>query len=917
MRSNQHRQPCFSKLSVAIAATLLTTTTLPLLAQTEQQEEEDKVIEEVVTTGTRLKGSAQAVLQERQNQAFVADILGADQISRTGDSDAASALRRVTGLTLVDGKFIYVRGLGERYSSTQLNGQGVPSPDPTRSVVPLDLFPSSVIESLSVQKSFSPDMPAHFGGGNVNIRTKSIPTEFVFRVQGSIGSNTNNSDDGFFYDGGSTDFSGRDDGTRALPSVIRNSLASAQSGAGVEGSNAFPVTLEDRQEFLQALNFDIGPDVKSIDPNTGVGATLGNVYKLKGDSKIGFLSTFAYNQNWTVRDEVNGNNQGSVGCSQLPDELVNEEGRCFGQTLEGVTTERNVTWSGLLNLGYEFNKNHKIELTNVLLHDSRDRVRVRDFIDVNETEFGEREFNRVDILFEERRMNSNQIKGTHNFPQLYNAYFDWYGGTARARRQAPGGLDITFQDNIENGVVVSQQLQDVSATNAILQFQELRDVVETTGWNAGIPIFGNGYELEFKIGASFFEKVRDADNVQLEIPHRAISDEFTFGGRIDEIFSDENISNPDFFDSSTGQGIFQSQTADGDRFVAATKIDAFYFLTDAFIANKWRITGGFRFERFQQLSIPFAANTNQFSVTTEEIEQLIFEEDEFFPSLALTYTINEQQQFRFNYSQTTVRPDLRDISTTFFIDPLTEFLVRGTPLLQSSSLDNFDARWEWYLSGGNNFSVALFYKDIDTPIELIELGTVGGAAPNLLTANGESGELSGIEAEFLHDLGFISDKLSNFFITGNVTFSDSEVVLGAVDDDEISLFETQLLDALDATSASNIVTNNVRRLVGHSEWVANLQLGFDSLNGEHSATLVYNAFGPRIIIPGARGNEDAEEETFNSLDLVYSYFPNFASSIKVSIRNILDERKQITQNNLDVLRENTGINFGVSYTWDF
>jgi len=159
-------------LSLAVIAVL--SVHVPVYSQ---EQDEEQVLDEVVTTGTRLKGTATAVLQERKNQAFVADILGAEQISRTGDSDAASALRRVTGLTLVDGKFIYVRGLGERYSSTQLNGAAVPSPDPSRSVIPLDLFPSDIIESLSVQKSFSPSMPAAFGGGNVDIRLKTIPSE--------------------------------------------------------------------------------------------------------------------------------------------------------------------------------------------------------------------------------------------------------------------------------------------------------------------------------------------------------------------------------------------------------------------------------------------------------------------------------------------------------------------------------------------------------------------------------------------------------------------------------------------------------------------------------------------------------------------------------------------------------------------
>ena len=205
---------------------------------------------------------------------------------------------------------------------------------------------------------------------------------------------------------------------------------------------------------------------------------------------------------------------------------------------------------------------------------------------------------------------------------------------------------------------------------------------------------------------------------------------------------------------------------------------------------------------------------------------------------------------------------MRDVSSSFFIDPLTQFLVRGSPLLQSSKLDNVDLRWEWYRDGGDNVSVALFYKDITNPIELIELGTVGGAAPNLLTANAQQGELYGIEVDFLQGLNVIGEKFDNFFVSGNFTLSDSSVTIGAIDDDEITLFERQVLDALDATSASNIVTNNERRLVGHSEWVVNLQFGWDSDNGEHTTTLAYNAFGPRIIVPGTRGNQDAQEETY-------------------------------------------------------
>lgn len=881
------------------------------------QPQEDDTIEEVVTTGTRLKGSAAAVLQERQNQAFVADILGADQIARTGDGDAAGALRRVTGLTLVDGKFIYVRGLGERYSSTQLNGMGVPSPDPTRSVVPLDLFPSDIIESLNVQKSFSPNMPAHFGGGNVDVRTKTIPNDFVFKMSGSIGTNTNNGDDGFFYEGADDDWTGRDDGTRGLPDSIRDNLNAAQSDDGIEGSTQYPLTLADRQTMLGDMFWDIGPDVKSVSPDIGVGITLGNVYDIgEGDSEIGFLSTIAYDNAWSIEEQFNGTNLGTVGCDDIDESLV-QDGKCFAQSSSGTATEQNISWSGMFNVGYKFDNNHRLDLTNVILHDMRDRVRVRDYIDVNETLVGERELSRVDMLFEERRMTSSQIKGTHNFPQIYNTYFDWYAGSSRASRQQPGSMDVVFQTNLDEGSFVSQQLQDVSATSVSRDFQELRDVSESVGWNMGLPIYASGLELEFKIGGDFFEKARNAENISIAVPHRAIAADASFGSRIDEIFSPTNLASDEFYRSSTGSGILESGVSDGDKYSAATLIDAYYVMADAFIDNTWRISGGVRYENFRQLSVPFTAHANTFSVEGDEIDEIAFEESDFFPSLALTYLLDQEMQFRLNVSQTTIRPDLRDISTSFFIDPITEFLVRGTPLLQSSKLDNVDFRWEWYKPDGNNISVAVFFKDIETPIELIELGTVGGAAPNLLTANAESGELYGVEFEFLQDLMFLGDDYAGFYMSGNLTVSDSNVVIGAEDDGVTSLFEEQVLDVLDATSASNIVTNNERRLVGHSEWVANLQLGWDSANGEHAATVVYNAFGPRIIIPGTRGNEDAQEETFHSLDVIYTYYPNFESSVKLSIKNLLNQEKEITQEGLSLLREEKGMSVSLGYSWEF
>lgn len=879
-----------SKLGLAISAAIFGSSlqVLPAFAQ------EDNEIEEVVVKASRLKGTAAAVLEERQNQAFVADIMGADQISRTGDGDAASALRRVTGLTLVDGKFIYVRGLGERYSSTQLNSMVVPSPDPTRSVVPLDLFPSDVIESLSVQKSYSPNMPAHFGGGNVDIRTKSMPSDFLFKMSLSAGYNTNLSDDGYFYDGGDDDWMGRDDGTRAMPAAISQAFA-ANGAAGIENPGSADAT----RELLTALDWDIGPTEQSGDPSFGFSATLGNKYDLASESAWGYLIAVSYDNEWSVNNEANGDNLIGIGS----------ENERFAQYYDGVTMEHNVRWSGMFNIGYEYNKNHKFELVNIALHDMSDRVRNRAFFDDNETEEGVLELRKVDVLYEEREMYSTQLKGTHNFPQFNFAYFDWYYGKSRANRDAPGGIEAVFENDVENDI---ERLQDVSAARVDRTFQTLRDDSETWGWNFAYPLNGDNWEVELKVGADFSEKERTSENISFGVAHFQLGDAFTVGSYLNEIFDDAQIAQDGFFNSSSGAGVFVDGTSDGDKYAALNKNDAYYFMADFFINNQWRISGGVRYEDFHQISVPYLKHSNLFQLDTQGLQEAAFIEDDFFPSLAVTYILDDTMQLRFNVGETAIRPDFRDISSASYIDPLTEFEVTGTPLLESSTVTHVDFRWEWYREDGNNVSVALFYKDIENPIETVELPSVGGATPQLMTANGDTGDITGIEFEFLQDFAFIG--VENWFMSGNLTLSDSEVDLGA--DQEGSLLEQQVENA-GFDFVDNFVTNNTRRLIGHSEWVTNLQFGYDSADGNHSASIVYNVFGPRIIVPGARTAEDAEEESFHSLDVIYTYYPTYASSLKFKVKNLFDEDKEIEQNGLTKWSKEVGTSFDISYSYEF
>lgn len=881
MMTRAKRYP-LAKVSLAIIASL---GSAPAALQAQ---EEDQVLEEVVAVGTRLKGSATAVLQERKDQAFVADILGAEQISRTGDSDAAAALRRVTGLTLVDGKFIYVRGLGERYSSTQLNGSSVPSPDPTRSVIPLDLFPSDIIESLSVQKSYSPSMPAAFGGGNIDIRLKTIPNDFVFNANVKLGGNSDNFSDAIQYDGGS-DFNGEDDGTRAAPASIVERWESLQFLDNV--------TTEEARSILRDVNRNYDPVLESVDPDYGFGFSLGDRYDFNDDIRYGFLVAGSYDNSWDVSEEFLGEQPQRNG-----DEITLV--RFFDEV---DSTEHNVTWSGMFNFGIDYKRHHRIDFSSTALNDTSDRIKDKIGNSNNIQLIDNQRIREYEVVYEERQLFTNQVRGAHTFPQLDFMGFDWRYSLGRSSRRAPGNVSVRFLLEDENLDGIYDTVNESALTNARTaaryQFQVLHDRVENYGWNLNYPLSLDRWEMEFKVGGDFVTKSRKAENRRFDVNTRGLANSSDLTGhRFGDIFSDDNL---DSFELSTVP-LLTDTTIDGDDYASGQKIDAYYVEADLFFNNTWRFSGGVRWEDYRQAVTPFDPRTNQFDIADGgNLEDLIFQEDDFYPSLALTYTISPEMQLRFGYGETVVRPDIREVSASTYIDPLTDFPVGGTPGLRTTSIKNYDIRWEWYSDTGNNLSVALFYKDMIDPIESVQSPAQDGP-PLVRIANADTGELYGVEIEFLQDLTFISNDgiWDNLFVSGNLTLSDSEITL-----DRQKIVEQ--------TGVSASITNLERRLTGHSEYVLNMNVGYDSDDGNHSASLVYNVFGERIIIPGIDTFDDSYEQPFHSLDLVYTYYPDFNSTVKFKLQNILDEEKELEFEGVVLRSETRGIGFSVSYKREF
>ncbi|EKE83671.1 TonB-dependent receptor plug domain-containing protein [Idiomarina xiamenensis] len=895
---------------VALAVSLgLMSTSATVLAQqaetasnqqqsVEQESVERETIEEVVTTGTRLQGSAAAVVQERKDQAFVADILGAEQLSRTGDSDAAAALRRVTGLTLVDGKFVYVRGLGERYSSARINGANIPSPDLTRNVVPLDIIPSTIIESMAVQKVFSPSMPAAFGGGNIDIRTKSIPDDFLFSLEAGVGLNQD-ARDGYTYD---HDDSGiPDDIWYAIGRYKGDfSVRNIALTDGINGDQAQQVNLA----LAKQLPRDIGLQKESLSPNYDFKASLGNRFSENWfGGSIGFLAAVSYDRDWQVAERRSAvlSENASAGCSTSLATASDVSNSCYNTLSETTETIENERKNGFLTIGYELDT-HSVSYNKIYLRDSEDESEFGIMQSPNgsnlKTIAGTGLANREhEFSYEERTLNVDQFRGQHTFMDYWMLGFDWQYTESKATTDIPTEISYRFDDVYDGDQNYIGTRVTGDDNRAVFSYVGMEDRVKSYGGNFSLPLTLGSTELELRAGYDFSDKARYYGTSRFVLNNRSgitqfVEDDF------DQILGVTRYINDDFIDANNFQLGFNEPTPpDADDYLAAQKVDAYYGEFDAFFNQVWRLSGGVRYEDFKQVSLASSSlifdetDLNNF-FDPEIVANSSIAEDDTFLSLSMTYIASDNYQFRLGYGETVVRPDLRETVPVAYFDPITDIRTVGRAGLQSSPIKNYDARFEYYADNGDNYSVAAFYKDIERPIESVL--SVGDEEYTLTYVNGESAEVYGVEFEWLHDLSYLA---SGFFTSGNLTYSDSEAVI-------------------DPAFAGNL-TNPTKRMTGHSKYVANFQLNYDSANGEHSSSLVYNVFGERILAAGVGGRGDAYEQPFHSLDLIYNYYPNFNSQISFKVKNLLDEDQEVEQSGVLVRSKEVGRIFSVSYKYEF
>lgn len=863
-------------------------------------------IEEVVIVA-RLKSAAEDVIFERLEHEAVTDLLSSELIGRIGDSNVASALRRVPGVTLVDDKFIYVRGLGERYSSTLLNGAAVPTPDLTRSVLPLDIFPTNIVESLAVQKGFTADMPAAFGGGNVDIRTKGIPEEFLFNVEVGTSYNSETSGSGLSYNGGGDDEWGTDDGTRALPYELSQAFRDYQgdiSPANIlqslnqQGANA---SIGDAQLINRQLATSLKRDLSIYqdDPGENISGevNLGNRYYLDNGMEFGFLSGLSYDHAFDTKETLSRD-------IADPDEQIERK----------TESTRAINITGNLGLGFRLNEEQEITTTTLFLRNTDDDASIADYHNDNRPLSGDTGFRDWNIRFEEREMLVNQAKGTHvwgaetrdllglenldaMFPFLDQLKLDWYYSDSKVTTDIPTEVTVIggTQTTAGTGEVLSASVQPNDAM-AAYRFTDLDDEVLSQGWQLSLPLFVGEFEIELSGGWDYVRKNRTYRQTDLNLGTTDPDVLALVTDPLSDIFADDNILNPDY--SFT----LNLSAASARSYLAATTNESMFLKTDITWQDTWRLIAGGRYEEYVQVGLPWEPlnyRGSQISTDIDELNDAVFTDDKIYPALSLVYMGQdfwaETFQVRFNFSETVVRPDLREIADTSYLDPLTGALVFGNPDVVPSDVTNLDLRAEWFFDNGDSFTLSLFYKDISDPIESFERGASDTKVASEII-NAESAELYGMEIEWLKELAFLGDAFNPFFVSGNLTLLDHELQVG---------------DRADSP------TNKVRGLSGASDYVVNFQFGFDSDDGKHAGTLVYNVYDERLYTAGRLGAPDAFEQPFHSLDLTYSYYPTENITIKAKLKNLLDESVVIERGGVDIYEEDKGQAGSLSVQWQF
>ncbi len=778
------------------------------------------------------RNSTEAASRQRRDSAAVSDIVSGEEIKKAADSSAAQAAARVVGATVVGERFVYVRGLGERYGNALLNGAPLPSPEPDQKAVPFDVFPASLLASLRIVKSATADIPGDFAGGSVQINTQEFPSRLQVNAGINLGFHSQTFDQpALSYFGGRTDFLGFDDGTRAMP--VRKA---GQSDL----------------DYYRGFRNIWSPGQRTGPPNYGLNFSIGGVREL-GTRRLGYLAALSYSAEAQTRFEEVRTYYLDADAQKKPilRPSVEYDNRKFadGSDRQSWRSTYSVQWAALASLNLQASLRHRIALTALFIQNSDDEARVYQGYNTGT----DREVSYSRLRFIARSMLYTQLAGNsllHN--RLGDGMLDWNLTYAYAARSEPDNRELAYQRGTEGGPFrlanSGTSGQRFYSQNGEHQAFAAFDYGQNfTSWNK--------LSARFRLGASARGRFRDFAATRQRFGYTGVAP-------LDASLPAEELLGGDALGHPTQA---RDQTNPFDHYHGRMGIYALYALVDMPLHTKLRLNLGLRTELSQQRLVTRTPDMPQVEST------IALDSHDPLPSMNLVYQLWQAMYLRTSVSMTLARPEFREIAPFQFTDFFGGETVQGNPELKRTRIVNIDARWEWFLSPVDLLAVSVFYKYFDQPIETI---IQGGADIIRSFANAKSAYSAGAELEARKEMVFGEEGPRGFSLGGNLTLLYSRV---------------------DLSQTAGAQTDANRPMQGQSPYAVNLFAEYDSAKWGTNARILYNLFGERIDSVGASGQPNRWEKPRHQLDLTVAQRLPKGFSLRLSAKNLLNWPVQIVQ----------------------
>ncbi|MBD8489652.1 TonB-dependent receptor [Echinicola sp. CAU 1574] len=820
-------------------------------------------LESVVVTAQAIRTTEAALMTVKRNAANMIDGISASTFRKIGDSDAASAIKRVTGVSIEGGKYVYIRGLGDRYTKTVLNGVDIPGLDPDRNSIQMDIFPTNVVDNIIVSKSFTSNLPADFTGGVVDIETKDFPEEKTFKVSLSGGYNPSMHFNSNYLkvDGSGTDFLGFDNGYRDIPTGGRTDIPQY---AQVVGNPNGP-TGQEYQSILRGFNPTMGGQRSSNLMDLSLGLSFGNQVDA-GNGKLGYNFALTYSNETTYFEGAEYNLYGKP--SNAGEYELTPLERQVGDY--GVN---NVLLGGMAGLAYKTGMS-KYKLNFLRLQNGESKVGQFDFESNNVgTVYGADQYN---IEYSERSLTNILLSGEHKLGPTNDWELNWKLSPTRSVIEDPDVRVLRFRD-INNSIST-----EVGLPERIWRNLDEDNVVGKVDLTKNYTF--RDQAAKFGFGTSYTYKQRDFLIQSFQFP----VGNTTFTGDPNAVFDEENLFSADNTNGVRYDPLFIPNNP--NEYNASINNLGVYVNTEINPFDNLKAIVGVRMEKYEQ----YYTGSNQTKTIVFDNEKVLDDID-FFPTLNLIYDMGETQNLRFSYSRTIARPSFKEMSFAEILDPITgrtfigglfpettnggsETLWDGN--LQSTRIHNLDARWELFPKRGEILSASAFYKKFAAPIEMVQfLSDPGAFQPR----NVGDGQVTGVELEVRKSLDIITPAAENFFFNANVTFTKSSIQMSE------SELRSRELSAREGEEISS-----TRDMAGQAPYIVNTGLAYENWESGWEAGVYYNVQGSTLSYVGFGNRTDTYTVPFHSLNLnvnkTFGADEKFQTGLKVS--NLLNDKKE-------------------------